>query len=64
VGVRALSLRQRSRKSGKLKMKIQNGLLITAAVVYSVCIGSTAFAKTAKEVEWRADAGNAHSDAR
>jgi hypothetical protein len=38
-------------------MKIQNGLLITAAVVCSVCIGSTAFAKTAKEctAEWRAD---------
>jgi hypothetical protein len=38
-------------------MKIQNGLLISAAVVYSVCIGSTAFAKTAKEctAEWRAD---------
>src|SRR5258706_3241080 len=38
-------------------MKIQNGLAITIAVVCSVCIGSTAFAKTAKDctVEWRAD---------
>src|SRR5258706_3068674 len=38
-------------------MKIQNGLAITIAVVCSVCIGSTAFAKTAKDctAEWRAD---------
>jgi hypothetical protein len=38
-------------------MKIPNGLLITAAIVCSACIGSTAFAKTAKDctAEWRAD---------
>ena len=38
-------------------MKIQNGLLITVAAVCGVCIGSTAFAKTAKDcvAEWRAD---------
>lgn len=38
-------------------MKIKNGLLITACVVCSICIGSAAVAKTAKEctAEWRAD---------
>jgi hypothetical protein len=38
-------------------MKFQDGLFITAAVVFSICIGSTVFAKTAKDctAEWRAD---------
>src|ERR1700730_11711743 len=38
-------------------MKFQDGLLITAAIVFSICIGSSVFAKTAKDctAEWRAD---------
>jgi hypothetical protein len=38
-------------------MKIQNSLLIAAAFGCSICIGSMAFAKTAKDctAEWRAD---------